>query len=650
MCGIAGVLSFGDFPVARQRLVKLSKSLEHRGPNGVGYATWSENTGLNVSSDIDSLEVGKVGLVHRRLSIIDLSDAASQPFVSPDGKVVVVFNGEIYNYIELRDQLLKRGYNFVSQSDTEVLVSAYREWGMGMLPKLIGMFSFAVLDLKIQKLFCARDFFGIKPLYFSNNSKFFAFASEIKSLFTMPEVGRSANNQLVYDYLLNGRQEGVDSSFFSEIKQLPPAHYLELSLGHQVEPVITRYWNVTVDKTINIDRNEAAEQLRTLFNDSVRMHMRSDVPIAANLSGGIDSSSIVAAMRHNEAVKDIHTISFISDYERISEEQWIDIVNEEKSCIAHKVKPDSSDLVSSLEELVNIQEEPFGSTSPFAQMQVFQQIKKLGMRVVLDGQGADEFLGGYRSYIFARFQSLLAAKQPIKLMRYAYHAGMLPDIVGGSSLLTKARKAGMKFLESWSNSSRQLESSTAQKMQLPSANWLKQEYFESKGVCSTLQFRVEGPEFLREQLLLTFVQSSLPHLLRVADRNSMAASVESRLPFLTPQIAEFIFSLPEDFLIDDTAETKSIFRKAMAGQTPKAILARRDKIGFSTPEQEWLMEIKDWYKDLLSSETAKQLPLIDTNQMLIEFQGMLDGKFAFDWRFWRWANLIMWAKQYQVRF
>ncbi|XZF65633.1 MAG: asparagine synthase (glutamine-hydrolyzing) [Gloeotrichia echinulata DVL01] len=640
MCGIAGILKFDRSPIEPQLLKNLSNSLHPRGPDDFGFLTWTGTIPVNISRNPDNLQDCWLSLVHRRLSILDLSQAGSQPMVTPDGRYAIVFNGEIYNYLELQTELKSLGYTFNSHSDTEVLLTAYSHWGIQTLNRLVGMFAIAVLDTHTRKLFLARDFFGIKPLYYAYFGNNFAFASEIKALLEIPNINRQANPQRIYDYLRFGFTDFGEETLFADIYQLPAAHYLEISLDSpkQVKPV--RYWQINLSQRLEISFTEAAEQLRDLFLDNVRLHLRSDVPVGAALSGGIDSSSIVMAMRHLEPDLDIHTFTYIADDSRLNEEQWADIVGKAANCVMHKIQPTATDLVADLNHLIHVQDQPFGSTSIYAQHRVFQLAQSAGIKVMLDGQGADELLGGYRPYLAARLASLIRQGKFVKAAEFLQKASSFPDmnrlkllIAGGGFLLPNQLKAPARLL-------------VGKEFTPP---WLNIAWFAERDVKFYSPIQHHKSDVLREELHQSLENSLLP-LLRYEDRNSMAYSIESRVPFLTPAFANFIFSLPEEFIIDQNGTSKAIFRQAMRGIVPDSILDRKDKIGFATPEQSWLKTLRPWVETVLNSEIAAQIPVLNLPQIRAEFQAVLDGRSAFDFRIWRWVNLIRWAENFTVTF
>jgi len=641
MCGIFGIVQKEfDFDL-NPCLEKASQVLMHRGPDDYGFLSYASDRGVSIDRSLDAFHSGTVGLLHRRLSIQDLSDHGWQPMTNHDRSLSLVFNGEIYNFHELRENLEAKGAEFQSHSDSEVLLKAYETWGAECVKRFVGMFAFAILDLRKQILFCARDCFGIKPFYYTVNSKRFAFASEPKALLEcVPDVTRKANIARVYEYLKSGYHETIEQSFFEDVKVLPPAHFMSISLENPFEIHIEKYWSLDLKKQSSLSFDQASQALHDTFEESVKIHMRSDVEVSATLSGGIDSSSIVMmAQRFHKHQKPFKTISFIAEDERISEEKWINQVNDALQADPHKFKPSSEELFSDIDDVIRMQDEPFGSTSIYAQYRVFKLIHSLGLKVVLDGQGADEMLAGYRQYIFARIESLVQEKKYLQALQLALSAMSLPNawqqlykIIPTSLGIIKA-KLGVHTKVN----------------QTASKPWLKEEWFQQHGAIKARPQYGEGYS-LKAKLLDTFQYSNLPQLLRFADRNSMTFSVESRLPFLTPQMAELIFSLPESYLIDQKATSKAVFRKAMRGVVPNSVLDRKDKIGFNSPEELWFKNNPEWIENILKSETAKKIPFLNQKEMIAEWQSCVQGDTRYDWRFWRWVNLIKWSEIYQIEY
>jgi asparagine synthase (glutamine-hydrolysing) len=639
MCGIAGCITQSSSR-ASGRIGAVLDSLQHRGPDDQGWLFYSRGQVRLGRDRNEADQSGEVMLLHRRLSILDLSRAGWQP-MGRDGRYYIVYNGEIYNYVELRKELEELGQRFESQSDTEVLLAAYEEWGTQALPRFTGMFAFALLDVRQRRVLLARDFFGIKPLYYCESPDGVAFASELNTLFQLVDVKRSIDPHNLLLYLRHGLSDHGSATLLKGFQQLPAAHYLEISVDEpSVEGPIC-YWQPKLQPAIKISFEDAAEELRHLFLESIRLHLRSDVPIGTALSGGIDSSSIVACMRKAEPELDIHAISYIAESSRLSEEKWIDIVGKATRAQVHKVRVRPSDLARDLDALLLAQQEPFGSTSVYAQFRVFQLAREHGIKVMLDGQGADELLGGYRYCVSARLASLIRQHKFTDLVRLLRGASHEPNSDALWLILCSADYLVPKSLQA------PLRALIAKEL---TPKWVKASWFNRHGVDPSNVNYCPNPEVLRHTLIRTLFVTSLPHLLRYEDRNSMAFSIESRVPFLTPQLAEFMLSIPEEYIVSRDGTTKAIFRRAMRGIVPDSILDRRDKIGFATPEKEWLNAVDGWVQTTLSSDVASSLPFLDLASIRNQWSEIVSGQRPFDSRVWRWLNVIRWSGESQIEY
>ncbi len=659
MCGILGLYCLNNQPINVKKFHRSANVIHHRGPDDEGYLFLNmEKSGITTCKGPDSdpdlslpdvsecyEESFLLALGFRRLSILDLSITGHQPMSSADGKSWIIFNGEIYNYLELRKELQDCGYEFSSTSDTEVLLTGYLHWGSDMLNKLVGMFAFAILDLHARRLFVARDFFGIKPLYYTLKNGQFAFASEAKALLELQHVERVVDPDAAYLYLRHGLTDHNETSLWRDIRKLPAAHFFEISLDSPGVIQPHRYWCLKSDEYLDISFSDAAAQLRELFLKNVSLHLRSDVPVGAALSGGIDSSAIVSAMRQDQGEDlDLHAFTYLADDPQLSEERWADLAGQSAGAKLHKTIFSRDNLVADIDSLIYALDEPFGSTSIYAQYCVFRLAHEHHIKVMLDGQGADELLGGYATYLSGRWLSLFSSGSLGRSASFLKNVWSRSDS-GGIRILIRAaglntpealqtfghRLIGADLFPSWMN-----------------ASWFKQHNVESRSMVS--MSIVNNKQALRDLLFHTFTTTSLPMLLRYEDHNSMAHSIESRVPFLTPEIVSFVFSLPEEYLIDDAGVTKSVFRQAMRGIVPDAILDRRDKIGFQTPERDLLTTLRPWVEKVLDSPVALEIPALDIEHTKADYQQVLAGRKKFDTRIWRWINFIRWAERYDVAF
>jgi asparagine synthase (glutamine-hydrolysing) len=640
MCGIFGLFCLdhaynqSDLEV---RLEAAQFSLSHRGPDDFGLERFNISKSSNLSS-------GSLSLGHKRLSIIDLSKGGHQPMSSGDGRYVIVYNGEIYNYKELRNELQDLGHAFKNQSDTEVLITAWSQWGPESLKKFIGMFAFAIYDQIDQTLTLARDAFGIKPLFYQNNTDSIYFASELPALIKLIPEKLNINLQRSYDYLVHNNYDSNSDTFFQEINHLLPAHLITFDLKNLSKSKPVCWWKPNITTNPNLSFEEAAQKLRTLFLDSVKLHLRSDVPLGVALSGGIDSSAVASVVRYLEPNIPLNTFSYIASDNSISEEKWIDLINVKLNAKPHKIIIESKEIENDLDNLILKQGEPFGGTSIYAQYRLFKSIKKTGIKVILDGQGADEILAGYFGYPGQRLLSLIETKGWLTAHRFAknwssvtrksyllawmYFARLkLPDFFYQlfHNFLHKVlkKKIGKNFFPSWLN-----------------YNYLSSYNIQYKEIRIPLKKENKGQR-VKEALANALTNQGLSSLLRHADRNSMAFSIESRVPFLTIPLVDFLLSLPEQYLISDEGITKHIFRQAMRGIVPDEILDRKDKIGFTTPEDTWLVDKSQTIIKYINE--VKEINFINKEKLLKEFAEVLQEKKVLDGRVWRWINYFRWV-------
>ncbi len=557
---------------------------------------------------------------------------------TPDRRYAMTFNGEVYNFIELRAELETLGHRFRSQSDTEVVLAAYAQWGPAAFKRFTGMFALAILDTKTRSLLLARDPFGIKPLYYAHQNGSLYFASEIPALLAYTNGPRRIDSRSLYRFLRYGVTDGGDTTMLAGVSQLPAASYAVVSLQapSDLEPVA--YWKPSARTDKDIDFLRAAQGLRDRFLRSVEPHLRSDVPVGTALSGGIDSSAIVCAIRAVRPNAEIHAFSYIASGTPLDEERWIDIAAAAAGANVHKVYPDPSGIRADLEKLSALQGEPFGSTSIYAQYRVFGRAAEAGVKVMLDGQGADEMLGGYRQYLAARFASILRTGRIDKAREFLLRASSQP----GVSKAYLLQKAAEHLLPAQIQGP--LRKFTGRET-MP--DWMNEEWFKKAGVRGAPLQTGRGSQVLKSSLLSDLQETSLPALLRYEDRNSMAFSIESRVPFLTTEIVDFVLSLPERYLIADDGTTKSVFRAAMRGLVPDEILDRRDKIGFATPERDWLRALDNWMRPILSGP-SNSIPALRGDQFPKVWDETLSGPRRFDFHLWRVFNLIYWSDQFGV--
>jgi asparagine synthase (glutamine-hydrolysing) len=574
MCGIAGIVARAGGSVRTESLHTLGSMAAHRGPDDSGSLAWTPGGFADVAAAGGR---ARVGLVHRRLAILDLRACGRQPMRSVCGRYAIVYNGEVYNYRELRIELEQLGHQFVTETDTEVVLAAWAAWGVASLRRFIGMFAFAMLDTVREQLVLARDPFGMKPLFYVEAEGELIFASEIKALLAMPGVRRVADPQCVYEFLRFAVSDRGDRTFFADIRQVRPAHTVTVGLA-DLRPVAARYWQLH-RQPLDLSFDEAAAELRGRFLASVSLHLRADVPIGAALSGGIDSSAIVAAMRRLEGpALELHTFTYAAAGTATNEESWAALAARHAGAISHVARILPGDVEADLNRLVTVQDEPVASSSVLAQYRVFAAVRQAGIKVTLDGQGADEYLAGYPSFVLGRLAGLIRRGR----LRDAWMLAAA-SASGHGPAAALARSVALLLPDVIRGSTRRL----AGQPDFP--RWLSRGWFDAHHVGVPAFGSVGSSVPLIEQLEEALADISLPMLLRYADRNAMAHSVESRMPFLDTSMVEFCLSLPEAYLLAADGTTKAVFRAAMRGIVPDAILDRRDKVGFVTPEHAWLL-------------------------------------------------------------
>lgn len=566
MCGIAGIIQ--REPLHRKEKVhQMMQVLSHRGPDGEGL--WQNDTGTAI-------------LGHRRLAIIDTSDAAAQPlhYTSQSGFVnrySIVYNGEIYNYPELKQQLEKHGYSFNTRSDTEVILAAYDHWDEECVSYFDGMFAFAIWDEEEQELFAARDRFGEKPFFYMHEKGSLFFASEMKAIWATG-THRSVNLKMLFNFITIGyadNPERPEETFFDNICQLPPASTL-FFYPAQGELVTGKYWELSLDNTQKIGDEEATERFAQLLNTSVQRRLRSDVPVGTSLSGGLDSSAIVSMINdsgHSSFSQHCFTAGF-PGFEK-DETHFSRLVADKFSLHQHTTAVTANDLIGNWRSFCHHQEEPTGSASAFAQYKVFELAKQNRITVLLDGQGADETLAGYHKYYKWYWQELFHKR---KLL--------ISKEIPSARALGVREKFGLKNVVA--SLLPDLASVILERQYL--FNALAQEDLDREFVKhQSKEAYYSTPELSSLNGVLHFntVTHGLNELLRYADRNSMAHGCEVRLPFLYHELVEFLFRLPSQFKIRK-GWTKWILRQLMNDRLPAEITWRKDKTGFEPPQKHWM--------------------------------------------------------------
>ncbi|MGB9596990.1 MAG: asparagine synthase (glutamine-hydrolyzing), partial [Candidatus Poribacteria bacterium] len=625
-CGIAGIFNLNKFSIDKSILKQMTDIIKHRGPDDEGFYL-NEN----------------IGLGHRRLSIIDLSSAGHQPMSNDNETIWIVYNGEIYNYIELRDELIKYGYKFRTNTDTEVIIKAYEKWGESCLEKLNGMFAFALWDNLNKKLFCARDRFGIKPFYYYFDGKIFVFASEIKAILLHPDVPKRPNEPIIYDFLVLQILDHTDNTFFDGIKQLLPSQYLILYENGNTK--IHNWFNIKSNDELGdfSDKKdkEYAEQFLHLFTNGIRRHLISDVPVGSCLSGGLDSSSVVCIANklifdNGVAEKKIigerqKTFTAVYEDKSVDESHYAEEVIRLTSAEKNFIFPDGDMLWQELEKVTWHQEEPFLSTSIYAQWNVTREASNKGVKVLLDGQGGDELLGGYYSrFIPVWAKTLLKKGHPVRMMNeikaFSDVIRVKPKNVIISTLADFLPKKAVKFIKSLSQK------------RSPLINGNLYDKYQNRFFF--------GPRYCNLNDYMDVIMGyGLLNLLRYEDRNSMAFSVEARVPFLDSEFVKFACQLPLTQKIRG-GWSKVILRNAMKGILPESIRLRRPKLGFATPEHRWLTQNRDQIRNIFVSNNFRSDDFVSRNWILSNLDAILSEKQAMN--LWSCISLGIWMRVWEL--
>ncbi len=605
MCGICGIVDFSGQPAKESALRRMMTRMKHRGPDDDGVF-------------VD----GPVGLGHVRLSIIDLSSAGHQPMASEDGRFVMVYNGEIYNYIELREELAEF-LHFRTRTDTEVLLNAFRHWGPDCLHRLNGMFSFAVYDKKERTLFAARDRFGIKPFYYYRDEERFVFASDIPPILeVMPEAQR-ADDHSIFEYLVFNRTDQTEHTFFQGIKKLQHGH--SLTIGP--EGVSIKRWYDLSRKIHN--PFQSAEEFRATLSSAIALRLRSDVPVGVCLSGGLDSSSIVSILLHDYQRDDINTFSAV--YGKGVEGDESEFIDEYCGQLSHmhRVHPSADTFYHDLFDYTRAHSEPTPTTGPYAQFMVMQ-LAKDHVAVTLDGQGADEQLAGYHYLYGYHFKDLF------KKIRWS----TLFDEIWRYSMEHRSLYGLKTFLFFM------LPPGARTKLRAGEGNYLDRGFYNAHAQKSVISEKLYDAPSLQEALLAHF-EYKLEHLLKWEDRNSMYFSLEARVPFLDHRIVERLLAMPGESHIR-RGVTKAFLREAMAGTLPEKIRNRKDKTGFVTPQADWFRgeRFKVFIASILCSDTFARREYVDpaAGRRMLEIHN--SGKKDLSREIWKLVNLELWFRNY----
>lgn len=645
MCAIGGIYS--KSAVHNAAILKQMMNLvRHRGPDDEGYLIVNTSIGmeyrlggLDSKSKYETIQnfhsAGNLFFGHRRLAILDTTAAGAQPMSDREKKYWIVYNGEIYNYLELKEELHRDGYVFQTGTDTEVILASYQKWGEECVFHFNGMWAFAIYDKEKESIFCSRDRFGVKPLYYFQNEQMFVFFSEIKQATAFPERARNLNKNRAVDFLKYGIFDHTAETLFSDVFQLRGGHNLVYEFSKGTFDIKKWYCCENAELSKQSSVFSAAKNFHDIFHDSINIRLRSDVKVGSCLSGGLDSSSIVCVVNNLLGEKRVHdnqeTVSSCFDEILYDERFYIDQVVRQTNVASYRVFPNFDNLFLELDRLIWHQDEPFASTSVFAQWNVFRCAQENKLTVMLDGQGADELFAGYHSFYGPYFLNLSlrgSAWILFKEIRYfckLHHYGFRDFIFQlGNSLCSGPIKKILRNI-----------------LQLNSEWVIDNEHNESDYLCLRNFLNI------REMSLHLLLYASIPMLLHYEDRNSMAFSVESRLPFLDYRLVEFALSLPDNYKIHN-GKTKYILREAMKTVLPEKIYNRTDKMGFVTPEELWLKENQEVFRRELKEAVQLSGGLIN-ERILNRFEDVCTGKRKFDFSIWRVISFGRWLKVFNVK-
>jgi asparagine synthase (glutamine-hydrolysing) len=623
MCGIAG---YHGLPADTALLQRMNDCQQHRGPDGEGIVT-----------------DGACGLAHRRLSIIDVAHG-QQPMDTADGRYTIAYNGEVYNYLDLRAELEAQGCSFSTDSDTEVVLQAFAQWGPDAFDRFNGMFGLAIWDRQEERLTLARDHFGIKPLYLARVAvpggtpdgtrppEALLFSSEITPILRSGLYEKKVNERSVYRYLRFRAHEDGAETFFDGIERLAPGEMLTADASGIQRRTYTRLKEELLELA-SVQRpydEQAAAEYKRLLVESVRLRLQSEVPVGTSLSGGLDSSAVAVIINQllNEGdelstravgVRQ-NTFSAVFPGSANDEERYVDDVLQ--ICTghvdAHKITPTADEFKADLLDFVRTQEEPLISSGPYAQYQVMREATK-HVTVLLDGQGADEMMAGYIPYYFVYLRQLraqgatLAAAELAKSLDVLYRLGR------------HKLKARLRL-----------------KKTVPTTQLLGRDFVAAH---RDERYSSEGAN-LKKRLVEDLFHNSLPSLLRYEDKNTMRFSLEGRVPFLDKEVLKFVFSLSDEAIIKD-GWNKRVLRDATRGLLPESINRRRNKIGFTTPQVEWFMRLKNHFYNIFLSESFANRPYVNQAEVITAFEGWIKGANDVDtMTFWRLINLELWLREF----
>lgn len=624
MCGIAGIINKKSMEVNKEDIQIMNTVMAHRGPDAEGIY-------------ID----GNIGLGHRRLSIVDLSASGNQPMFSHDKKYVLVFNGEIYNYIELKEQLMQQGAYFTTETDTEVILEAYRFWGINCTKRFNGMWSFALYDREKKQIFLSRDRFGVKPLYIYESDDELIFASEIKCITAIRPEQKQVDIVQIARYLAGYQEDMDEHTFYENIHNFPKSNNMLYQLDTHTSKY-QKYWEVNVPEFEKKWKCENPYQkFLELLEDSVRIRLRADVELGASLSGGLDSSTIVGILSKKFHRK-VHTFSSIYKEKSCNEKEFIDSMNRYAGTVAHHIYPDRSrNIIQDMKDMIYYHDGPCFSASPYSGYCVYRGAEKY-VKVLLDGQGADEILGGYLYFYNAKLRELLRQ----------------------NTWMTRMKAISLIFLfyRTWPDECHDLEDDVLQKVlgiagykmlnklmkkrktQMRQKEWLKyRKSFRKINLQNEMNANTTIVNEVDKALNIWQKYAILPRILHDVDRNSMARSLEVRLPFLDYRLVEFSYTLSDQDKIRGNC-TKYIMRKTCRKYLSDKVCNRKSKMGLPAPFDKWLRDKRFQAEIEQYLDAFKEREIVDRNSLERYYRAHLSGKENWEHQLFRVMSLEMWLQ------
>lgn len=604
MCGISGIINKNFTRVSEDEIRKMTDLIVHRGPDSEGY--FIENN---------------FAFGNRRLCILDLSENGHQPMTFKT-RYTITYNGEIYNYLEIRKDLERFGYMFNSGTDTEVILAAYDKYGTNCINRFNGMWAFALYDKEQSLIFCSRDRFGVKPFYYSNNHDKFVFGSELKQIIGY-QTRLKVNQPILMDYLVSGFDDHTNETFYRDIYKLEQAHNLIYNLKSNTW-FINKYYEINIDPDISkLKETDSINLYKSTLYDSIKLRLRSDVKVGTCLSGGLDSSSvatIASSLYRQNSNNRFTSITAKSTETEFDESHFAEAVSKHSDLDWNITTPATHDFITNIDKIISVQEEPFGSPSVFMQFMVFQKARELGCTVMLDGQGGDESLLGYERY----YPAYLLSLSPVKRFFNFFNAS------GNSGL---SNKDLLFYLFYFTTPSLRL---MKLKKKFP---FINKEFYNLLNVKYIQESSKSYRDIINLQML-ELMNLQLPHLLKYEDRNSMYHSIETRLPFIDYRLIEIALSLDNGYKIKD-GWTKYVLRKSVEDILPFDISWRKNKIGFNAPEKTWMTGISDQVKNSLGG--SEILSKITDNEDMLKRYEHIDFRTR-----WRLFNIAKWEEVFNV--